>query len=76
MKGASDVIDPTDLKVEIWPPVVIGGQQVGTGPHGVKVTHEPTGITVTVDVGRSQHRNRMIALDALAGALTSPHLPP
>ena len=67
------MINDGDLQIEPWPQRG-GGQQVGPGPQGVKVTHEPTGITVTVDVGRSQHRNRMIALDALAGALTSPHL--
>lgn len=67
------MINDANLHIEPWPPRG-GGQQVGPGPQGVKVTHEPTGITVTVDVDRSQHRNRMIALDALAGALTSPHL--
>lgn len=69
------MINDGDLQIEPWPQRS-GGQQVGPGPQGVKVTHEPTGITVTVDVDRSQHRNRMIALDALAGALTSPHLRP
>lgn len=67
------MINDDDLQIEPWPQRG-GGQQVGPGPQGVKVIHEPTGITVIVDVGRSQHRNRMIALDALAGALTSPHL--
>lgn len=67
------MINRADLTIEPWPQRG-GGQQVGTGPQGVKITHEPSGITVTVDVDRSQHRNRMIALDALVGALTSPHM--
>lgn len=73
-KEDSDVINPGDIHIETWPPQTVGGQHVGLGGQGVKVTHAPTGITVTVEVGRSQHRNRMVALDALAGALTSPHL--
>ncbi len=65
------MIDPAELQIEPWPQRG-GGQQVGPGPQDVKVTHKPTGITITVDCDRSQHRNRMIAQDALAGALTSP----
>jgi protein subunit release factor A len=67
------MIPPEDLKVEKWPPTPIGGQHVGTGSPGVKVTHKPTGIAVFVDTERASHRNKAIALDALAGALTSPH---
>lgn len=34
------MVDPADLKIEIWPPRQSrGGQHVGTGPYGVKVTH-------------------------------------
>ena len=68
------MIDPADYTIECWPPRQVGGQHVGIGPTGVKVTHKYTGITVTVTHERSQHRNRQIAMDALAGALTSPHI--
>lgn len=61
-----------DLQWEKWPPEPVGGQHVGTGSNGVRLTHLPTEITVTVDVGRSQWVNRQIAMDALLGALTSP----
>jgi len=66
-----DVIPPEDIKIEIWPPRNVGGQHVGTAS-GVKITHLPSGITVTCDYERSQHRNRAIALAALEGAITCP----
>lgn len=66
------MIDPGDITIETWPPVQVGGQQVGTGPHGVKVTHT-SGIVVCVDISRSQHKNKAIAMDAIEGAMTSPH---
>lgn len=67
----TDLIDDADLRFEAigHPP---GGQHVGTRP-GVVVTHIPTGIRVEMEVGRSQRQNRAIAVDAILGALTSPH---
>lgn len=65
-------IPPEDLRIEVMrdPP---GGQHVGIRT-GVAVTHLPTGIRVEVECDRSQHRNRSIALDAIMGAITSPHM--
>lgn len=65
-----DLIRPEDVRIECdrHPP---GGQHCGM-LSGLKVTHIPSGISVHVDTERSQHRNKMIALDALTGALTSP----
>ncbi len=68
------MINSEDITIETWPQRSVGGQQVGLSNSGVKITHKDTGITVTVCMERSQHKNKMIALDALAGALTSPHL--
>ncbi len=61
-----------DLKFDSWPPRTTGGQHVGVSC-GIRVEHIPTGLMVIVDVGRSQHRNRQIAIDMLMGGLTSPH---
>ncbi|WP_376960069.1 hypothetical protein ABNQ39_20375 [Azospirillum sp. A26] len=67
------MIDPADITIETWPPRQEGGQQVGCARmFGVKVTHA-AGITVCVEIARSQHKNRQIALDAIEGAMTSPH---
>lgn len=68
-----DEIAIEDLKFDSWPPRLTGGQHVGTAT-GIRVEHLPTGLMVIVDVGRSQHRNRQIAMDMLLGGLTSPHL--
>jgi len=67
------LIDPADIKVEHWPPrQSLGGQHVGTGPSGIKITHTPSGIEAFVDIGRSQFTNREIALDMIAAAITHP----
>ena len=66
------MIDPADLTIETWPPRQVGGQQVGFTSRGVKVTHA-AGITVCVDIATSTHRNKAIAMDAIEGAMTSPH---
>jgi len=64
------------LKVEIWPPRRQGGQHVGGGPSGVRITHTPSGIEAFVDIGRSQHINKMIAMDMIESALTHPKFRP
>ncbi len=64
--------DIGEVRVEIWPPRAKGGQHVGTGPSGIRVTHISTGIEAFVDVGRSQHVNKMIAMDMLLTAVTHP----
>ncbi len=68
----ADDIPGSDLLIERWPVVPVGGQHVGTGPNGVKITHLPTGLVAMCDTERSQHRNRTIALDMIMGGLTSP----
>ncbi|AHE52655.1 hypothetical protein [Sphingomonas sanxanigenens] len=57
--------------IEIWPPRQTGGQVVGPGPQGVKITH-PSGLTAICEYGRSQHVNKMIATDMLLAAVTHP----
>ena len=62
-----------DVKIEHWPPRQDrGGQHVGTGPSGVKVTHLPSGIEAFVEIGRSQYINREIAMDMILAAITHP----
>jgi protein subunit release factor A len=67
------MIDPKDLKTEPWPPrKPPGGQHVGSGSSGIKVTHIPSGIEACVEIGRSQHDNRIIAVDMILAAITHP----
>jgi protein subunit release factor B len=46
-----------------------GGQHQNTTDSGVRLTHLPTGISVTARESRSQHRNRKAALARLHAAL-------
>lgn len=70
------LINSEDLAVEAWPrrerP---GGQHVGIGPSGVKVTHIPSGIEACVNTCRSQHINRLIAIEMIEAAITHPRFP-
>jgi len=66
------MIDPATLRIEAWPPRQTGGQIVGIGSTGVKVTHLPTGMTATCDFERSQHRNKQLAVAMIEGGLTHP----
>lgn len=69
------MIPPEHLHIERdrWPE---GGQHC-VAPTGLTVEHLPTGIRVHVDLGHSlpQHALRALAIDAILGALTSPHFP-
>lgn len=68
----TDLISPSELTVEIWPQARPGGQHVGIGPMGIKMTHIPTGMVAISTSARSQHRNRSIALAMIEGGLTCP----
>lgn len=65
-------IPQDELEIECWPPRRRGGQHVGSGPNGIKITHLPSGLTAISENQRSQHRNRAVAMDMILGGLTSP----
>lgn len=67
----SDLIPPEDLTIEVVRKDR-GGQHVGYTTTPLKVTHIPTGITVTIEC-RSQHKARLLAIEMIAAALTSPN---
>ena len=50
-----------------------GGQHQNTTDSGVRLTHEPTGLRATARQERSQHRNRVLALQRLRRKLEAAH---
>jgi len=58
-----------DCRVETFRAGGPGGQHQNKTESGVRLTHIPTGISVTARDSRSQHRNRRIAIARLREAL-------